>query len=165
MRSSRASAAPSDPKSVCERLPWGERTDGTRMDRPHRANTSSIPRRRRAAHPARSARPPAQTATLISLIRECQGSAEVGVNHQPKLSRESAEAENSSLSRGHTHALWGRRGSNPRPRTMRTLSSERCAVTPSQQFNCERCGPNTFLYVRRLTDHESRRLEPPTSRR
>src|SRR5829696_9239969 len=42
------------------------------------------------------------SATLISLIRECQGSAEVGVNHQPKPCKASAEGEKSSLSRRHT---------------------------------------------------------------
>src|SRR5215217_9757405 len=46
------------------------------------------------------------SATLISRIRECQGSAEVGVN-RPKLCKASAEAEKSSLSRGHTHHKVG----------------------------------------------------------
>ena len=45
------------------------------------------------------------SATLISLIRECQGSAEVTVNHQPKLCKASAEVEKSSLNRGNTQIM------------------------------------------------------------
>ena len=45
------------------------------------------------------------SATLISLIRECQGSTEVTVNHQPKLCKASAEVEKSSLNRGNTQIM------------------------------------------------------------
>src|SRR5829696_7627593 len=40
------------------------------------------------------------SATLISLIRECQGSAEVGVNHQPKPCKASAEGESQASAEG-----------------------------------------------------------------
>jgi hypothetical protein len=53
------------------------------------------------------------SATLISLIRECQGSAEVGVNYQPKLCKASADVEKSSLSRRNTYAQVGRVGLEP----------------------------------------------------
>src|SRR5829696_8237050 len=55
------------------------------------------------------------SATLNSLIRECQGSAEVGVNHQPKPSKASAEVERSSLSRRHTRIKSRLGESHPRP--------------------------------------------------
>src|SRR5215204_6973899 len=53
------------------------------------------------------------SATLISLIRECQGSTEVAVNHQPKPCKASAEGEKSSLSRRHTQAVVGPVGLEP----------------------------------------------------
>ena len=47
--------------------------------------------------------------------KECQGSAEVTVKHQPKHCQASPEGETSSINRGHTGLMWGGRGSNPRP--------------------------------------------------
>src|SRR5215211_2366404 len=55
------------------------------------------------------------SATLNSLIRECQGSAEVGVNHQPKPCKASAEVEKSTLSRRNTSHRCAARESNPQP--------------------------------------------------
>jgi hypothetical protein len=55
------------------------------------------------------------SATLNSLIRECQGSTEVGVNHQPKPCKASAEGETSSLSRRHTRIKSRLGESNPGP--------------------------------------------------
>jgi hypothetical protein len=46
-------------------------------------------------------------AALRSHRRGRQGSAEVGVNHQPKHRQASAEAETSSLSRRHTGSSYG----------------------------------------------------------
>jgi hypothetical protein len=47
--------------------------------------------------------------------RECQGSTEVTVNHQPKHCQPSPGTETSSISRRNTVLKWGGRGSNPRP--------------------------------------------------
>ena len=47
--------------------------------------------------------------------KECQGSTEATVKHQPKHCQGSPEAKMSSINRGHTRFQWGGRGSNPRP--------------------------------------------------
>jgi hypothetical protein len=63
--------------------------------------------------------------------RECQGSAEITVNNQPKHRQASPEDKMSSINRGHTLTWWGGRGSNPRPtdyRPMR-LDSSSCSLS------------------------------------
>src|SRR5829696_3437062 len=62
------------------------------------------------------------SATLISLIRECQGATEVAVNHQPKPCKASAEGEKSSLSRRHTLFRELAGGLEPRTYALRERS-------------------------------------------
>ena len=71
------------------------------------------------------------SATLISLIRECQGSAEVTVNHQPKLCKASAEVEKSSLSRRNTTISEPPRGIEPRTYALRVASRKSTYYSPS----------------------------------
>src|SRR4029450_2413820 len=55
------------------------------------------------------------SATLNSLIRECQGSTGTGVNHQPEPRKASTGDRKSVVKRSHTAHKWGGRGSNARP--------------------------------------------------
>jgi hypothetical protein len=85
--------------------------------------------------------------------RECQGSAELTVKHQPKHRHASPKDEMSSISRAHTFNEWGGRGSNPRPTDYESLDTGRATrrngprrhiKSPARQQICPfRYGPGT----------------------
>jgi hypothetical protein len=62
------------------------------------------------------ARPQVALAPAGTGNRECQGSAEIAVKHQPKHRQASTEDEPSTIYRSNTAIGWGGWDSNPRPR-------------------------------------------------
>ena len=108
------------------------------------------------ATPDRSTSNTARTAgrpTLISLIRECQGSTGTGVNHQAEPRKHRTEPKREASSEQYD-ALVGRGGgSNPRPMDYEDLRFKRHAVMPGPRACRQRYAPNTFLFASSLNDH------------